>query len=339
MIQPPLPADEAHRLQTLRSLNLLDTPVEGRFERITQLAQTLLDMPIAAISLVESDRQWFKSIQGLSATETSREVAFCAHTIVDRQPQIIHDARENERYHDNPLVTGEPGIVFYAGQPLYAQDGSCVGSLCVIDRQPRNLDDRQVDILKRLGELTEREINHPPEDLSMSAFVDRMEQRLLATFTDPLTRLWNHIGISALLQDILTRSQDDPKTIGMLGITIPGLASMAEERGQDTVDQVVREVGRRINATAWPADVVAHVGDGRFVMAVRSGEPDHQVVRFADQLKAHIDHLPVTLEEQPIPVSIETQTRIFLPTQLTTAPILLSVVDPAPPQSGMTCVA
>ncbi|MEM9420147.1 MAG: GAF domain-containing protein, partial [Planctomycetota bacterium] len=318
MIQPPKPDDEANRLQTLRSLNLLDTPVEGRFERITQLAQILLDVPIAAISLVDSDRQWFKSIQGLSASETPREVAFCAHTIVDRQPQIITDARESERYHDNPLVAGEPGIVFYAGQPLYAADRSCVGSFCVIDRQPREFDDRQLGILRELGELAENEINQPPEDSSLSAFVAQTEHRLLATFTDPLTRLWNYLGVSALLQDLLERTRDEPQTIGMLGICIPGLPSVVETHGQDAADQVVRQIGQRINATAWPADVVAHVGDGQFVMAVRSGDPDHQVVRFGDQLKAQIDHLPITAGGQTLNLSIQTQTRIYQPTALTT---------------------
>lgn len=131
------PADEAARLAALRRYAILDTPPEERFDRLTRLAAGLLDAPMALISLVDSDRQWFKSRVGLAATETPRDVAFCAHAILDRDPFVVLDAAADPRFSDNPLVAGEPGIRFYAGAPLTDRDGQALGTLCVIGLAPR----------------------------------------------------------------------------------------------------------------------------------------------------------------------------------------------------------
>ncbi|HEY8872084.1 MAG TPA: adenylate/guanylate cyclase domain-containing protein [Stellaceae bacterium] len=159
MIKPPLPYDEAERLVALRALNVLDTPAEERFDRITRLLARLLDVPIAAVALVDSDRQWFKSIVGLNATGIPRDVSFCGHTIVARRTVVVPDATEDERFHDNPLVVADPSIRFYAGQPLQGTGGHMVGALCAIDTQPRGLTAADEAILRDLAALVERELN------------------------------------------------------------------------------------------------------------------------------------------------------------------------------------
>jgi sigma-B regulation protein RsbU (phosphoserine phosphatase) len=159
VIKPPLPYDEAERLVALRALNVLDTPAEERFDRITRLLARLLDVPIAAVALVDSDRQWFKSIVGLNATGTPRDVSFCGHTIVARRTVVVPDATEDERFHDNPLVVADPSIRFYAGQPLQGPGGHMVGALCAIDTQPRGLTAADEAILRDLAALVARELN------------------------------------------------------------------------------------------------------------------------------------------------------------------------------------
>jgi PAS domain S-box-containing protein len=154
----PLPPDEKDRLQTLRGLGLLDTEAEERYDRITRLAQTLFDVPITLISLVDSDRQWFKSKQGLDVEETAREVSFCAHAILGSEVFEVPDATKDERFQDNPLVTAPPDIRFYAGAPIAAPDGRKIGTLCLIDRRPRSLSAEQKRILKDLSTLVENEI-------------------------------------------------------------------------------------------------------------------------------------------------------------------------------------
>lgn len=135
----PLPLNEAERLRRLRRIEILDTPPDPRFDRIARLAAATLECPIALVSFVDHARQWFKACVGLDATETPREHAFCAHAIVGEGLMIIPDAAADARFADNPLVTGEPGVRFYAGVPLRDADGLAVGTLCVLDRTPRSL--------------------------------------------------------------------------------------------------------------------------------------------------------------------------------------------------------
>ncbi len=159
MLEPAVPFDEASRLATLRGLNILDTSPEERFDRLTRLAQHLLDVPIALVSLVDANRQWFKSCQGLDASETPRSISFCGHAILDDQLFVIPDALLDPRFADNPLVTSAPHIRFYAGQPLKAINGSRVGTLCVIDRKPHQLTQAERDSLRDLALLVENELN------------------------------------------------------------------------------------------------------------------------------------------------------------------------------------
>lgn len=158
MQQATLPPNEEQRLALLHSLDLLDTPAEPLFDRITQLVAKVLNVPIALVSLVDSDRQWFKSRVGLNTTETPREVAFCAHAILRPEPFVVADATKDERFSDNPLVTSSPNIRFYAGIPICSTGGLSVGTLCAIDSKPRNISDEQLNILSDLAELVNREI-------------------------------------------------------------------------------------------------------------------------------------------------------------------------------------
>jgi GAF domain-containing protein len=142
---------EAARLEALKDYRILDTDSEQSYDDITFLAAQLCEVPIALISLVDADRQWFKSKVGLDVSETSRDVSFCAHAILGDQTLVVNDAREDERFRDNALVCSEPNIVFYAGVPLCTPSGARIGSLCVIDRRPRELSALQIRSLETLA--------------------------------------------------------------------------------------------------------------------------------------------------------------------------------------------
>jgi len=158
----PLPADEDRRLRALHETGLLDTEPEERFDRFTRIAAALFDVPIALVSLVDKDRQWFKSRQGTDVSQTDRDKAFCAHVILGNDVMQVPDALADDRFADNPLVTGEPRVRFYAGAPLSLGDGSPVGTLCVIDHRARNLDEGQLRLLSDLSKLVERELQKSP---------------------------------------------------------------------------------------------------------------------------------------------------------------------------------
>ena len=151
MIAPPRLPNEAARLAALESYDILDTERELAYDDFTSLAAEVCGTPIALISLIDDGRQWFKSALGLAITETPREQSFCGHAISDTSTLIVGDAATDERFHDNPLVTGSPDIRFYAGAPLVNAEGHALGTLCVIDRVPRILTDGQRSALESLS--------------------------------------------------------------------------------------------------------------------------------------------------------------------------------------------
>jgi len=152
------PEKEDQRLAALQSLKMLDTPPDERFDRLTRMAAAAFDIPVSLVSLVDSRRQWLKSRCGIEVDETPREIAFCAHTILEDDLLIVPDARIDPRFADNPAVAGPPGVRFYAGAPVRTEDGFAVGTFCLIDTRPRSLSARQISLLRDFARLTEREI-------------------------------------------------------------------------------------------------------------------------------------------------------------------------------------
>lgn len=180
MLEPAIPVNEATRIAALRSLNILDTPREERFDRLTRLAQQLIGVPIAVVSLVDTNRQWFKSCQGLDASETPRSISFCGHAIHSDQLFVIPDAQLDPRFADNPLVTGAPYIRFYAGQPLHARDGSRIGTLCVIDCKPHQLTESHRNSMRDLALLVEHELDNLETEETVAATQESAERLRLA---------------------------------------------------------------------------------------------------------------------------------------------------------------
>jgi GAF domain-containing protein len=158
MILAPIPEYDSQRLKALRKLLILDTPAEERFDRITQFAMREFDMPMALVSLVDKDRQWFKSNFGVEAQETPRDISFCGHAILERNILLIPDALKDERFHDNPLVVNKPWIRFYAGAVLRMPYGVALGTLCVMDTRPREMDPVDLSILGSLRDLVVEEM-------------------------------------------------------------------------------------------------------------------------------------------------------------------------------------
>ncbi len=196
---PPIVSTEKQRLQELYSFDILDTQYEEDFNEVVQLASQICSVPISLISLIDKDRQWFKAKVGLPVNETSRDVSFCAHAIAEEGLFMVEDAMDDERFFDNPLVVDDPSIRFYAGMPLVSKNGFKIGTLCVIDRTPRNLDEKQVFAMKVLSEqvikLFELRLNKR-ETEERSLIIQKQKNRL-----EELNEVQNKI-ISIISHDI-----------------------------------------------------------------------------------------------------------------------------------------
>ncbi len=172
MTPPDTPVDDADRVAAVRALGLLDTPPEERFDRITRTVARIFDVPIALINLVDVDRQWGKSCVGMDSSETDRGVSFCAHAINREEALVVPDARQDPRFDDNPMVLGDPRIVFYAGQPLRGLGGYRVGTLCIVGHEPRELSDEDLATLADLGRWAEGEL----ESVELNQAVTRIRE-------------------------------------------------------------------------------------------------------------------------------------------------------------------
>ena len=271
MIKPPTPVDELLRLETLRNLKILDTAPEERFDRITRLAKTLFKTQIALVSLVDDDRQWFKSRQGLDVTETAREISFCGHAILDQEPLVVTDAANDERFADNPLVTDDPNIRFYAGCPLSGPGGHKVGTLCVIDENPRDITDEELALLKQLAGLVE-------EELVVSDFVR----------VDPTTALSNRAGFEMVANHLIAmcRRNDVPASVLLLHNVNHEFVSMTE--GNDGTDRMAVEMAQLLLASFRDSDIVGRLAPDLYGVML-TGADREEVQRIAQRFLSRID--------------------------------------------------
>lgn len=248
MLYPSKPNDEALRVQTLRELNVLDTLPEERFDRVTRLAKRLFNVPIALISLVDSDRQWFKSAAGLEASQTSRDISFCGHAILEDQIFMVRDTERDERFQDNPLVTGEPRIRFYAGCPLSVPNGSKLGTLCLIDTKPRELDDEERALLRDLARMAEQEL----AAVQMASM-------------DEMTLLSNRRGFEALARHALEACKrlDQPATL--LFFDLDEFKRINDSYGHAEGDGALKTFADVLRIAFRESDVIGRLGGDEFV--------------------------------------------------------------------------
>ncbi len=319
MERPRIPDNETDRLNALRHARILDTPPEPAFDDLVTIATTLCDARMGAVTLVDQQRQWFKARQGFSAAETSRDSAFCAHAILDPSRVFsVEDARADLRFHDNPLVTGEPHIRFYAGAPMIDGDGFPLGTVCVFDARPSRLDERQslalqalsrqaahLLELRRLGHLLNRQLDERrwyEQQLSQyyteleSLNADLAEQ----TRTDPLTGLPNRRAFSAALATALEAAQagGPPPVVAVLDID--HFKTINDLHGHDQGDHVLVELSALLRSHVAGDGMCARFGGEEFVLLLPNLSLDGARMQ-CEFLRQSVAALPIGL---PVTVSI-----------------------------------
>lgn len=278
MLYPSKPNNEALRIQTLRALNVLDTPPEERFDRLTRLAKRLFNVPIALVSLVDGDRQWFKSCMGLEASETARDISFCGHAILGDQILTVCDAEQDMRFHDNPLVVGDPGIRFYAGCPLTVANGSKLGTLCLIDVKPRDLDDEERALLRDLARMAEQEL----AAVQMASM-------------DELTLLSNRRGFEALARHALGVCRRLEKPATLLFFDLDDFKQINDTYGHAEGDGALKTFADVLRIAFRESDVIGRLGGDEFVALLTAA--DHvETSNIMARLREILDERNATLK-------------------------------------------
>jgi len=252
-----IPFNEQDRVGELHALNILDTPPEERFDRLTRLARHLFSVSTAVVSLVDIRRQWFKSHIGVVIPEISRDMSFCGHAILGDEILIVQEALEDERFHDNPMVINYPYIRFYAGCPIKGPSGNKLGTLCLYDTKPRSFDEQECALL---------------EDLSCM-----VRQELIAVHLatmDELSKLSNRRGFEALAQHALRMCKRLDKPATLLYFDLDFFKEINDRFGHAEGDRALMSFSRILQSTFRESDVIGRLGGDEFVVLLVNSSKD-----------------------------------------------------------------
>lgn len=257
MKAPEFPANETERLNSLRESGLLDIDGSEAFDRLTRLAKRFFQVPLAMVNVVAEHELVARSIDGTANCTYPRNISFCGHTILHSAPLVVADTHQDERFADNPLVTGQPGIRFYAGMPLRLRDGASVGSLCLVDYSPREFSEADLSVLSDLGALVEDEF-----------------AAISAATTDELTGLYNRRGFNQFVNFALSvaRRRAEPVTLGW--IDLDQFKQINDRFGHEEGDKALTAMADLLRASFREADLLVRFGGDEF--AVLFADTDEQ---------------------------------------------------------------
>lgn len=281
----PIPANEDQRLRVLADYNIMDSLPEQAYDDFAKLASAICGTPIALITLLDDHRQWFKSDVGLGVSETPRSQAFCAHAIMDPgEVMTVEDATLDQRFADNPLVTGDPSIRFYAGAPLVAPTGEALGTICVIDREPRSLSETQREALRILSReiIVQLELRRSIATLEQAVLDQEKYVELLQEYqrdiekvrvhlesqsvTDVLTGVKNRRSFDLTLDEEFIRAQSRRTTLSLLMIDVDQFKSFNDEFGHPAGDEVLRSVAQLLQSEMRESDSLFRYGGEEFAV-------------------------------------------------------------------------
>jgi diguanylate cyclase (GGDEF)-like protein len=275
--KPDVPEDEQLRLATLRSLSILDTPQEERFDRLTRMAKRLFDVPIALVSLVDEDRQWFKSCLGVGASETPRDISFCGHAILGNDLFVIPNATEDERFVDNPLVVNDPYLLFYAGCPLRSLDGHKLGTLCVADQKPRDFSKEDLEALVDLASMAEREF-----------------AVMQLAVMDELTNISNRRGFILLAQQSLNFYTRKDIPASLVFMDLDSFKSINDTFGHAEGDRALTQFALQLKTAFRRSDIVGRLAGDEFVVLLGNA-----IKVVAENLVARFQYLLDRVNKEP----------------------------------------
>lgn len=288
--------NEKQRQEVLDSLATVYSPAEKRFDDITRMARQVFDVPVALVSLVSKDKQWFKSTQGLAAAETPRKVSFCGHAIHQSDVFIVEDASQHDWFADNPLVTNDPYVRFYAGHPLDIK-GQRVGTLCLLDSKPRKFTEGQINKLKILAESVEEQLALAVLSPGQQALLRSLGESQREQLVDPATQMWNRQGIERVMLEEFRIAGAENRALVLVTLEIEGFDALQKQAGEQAVSSARIALARRLRDAVASSDALGLYNEKTF-MVLFAYESDENRADRARALLAAINETSVDAVQQ-----------------------------------------
>jgi diguanylate cyclase (GGDEF)-like protein len=316
------------KIANIHSLDLFYTPLEERFERITRLARRALHAPVAAISLLNDDKQWFKSAAGWGISELPRDQAICKLTVEANQIVMIGDTLLDARVAKLPVVMSAPRFRAYAGHPLVDEHGNCVGTFCIFDLKPREFAPIDRQTLIDVSALAQRELLSDQLTSANAALTSKLGMARREALMDPLTHLWNRRGASVLLKSAFAGADQRGTPLALALLDLDNFKRINDTRGHQSGDEVLRRVASRLLSAVRGDDAICRLGGDEFLVLM--ADTDTAIAgRIAERIRRAITDTPVPTRDGPVSVSVSVGCTVRMPRDATAVEALLERADQA----------
>jgi diguanylate cyclase (GGDEF)-like protein len=320
------------RIANIHTLDLFYTPIEERFERITRVARRALHVPVAAITLLNDDKQWFKSAAGWGVSELPRNQAICRLTVDENRLLTITDTLKDPRVASSPIVAQAPRFRSYAGYPLTDHHEGVVGTFCVFDLQPREFSPADCQTIVDLAAMAQRELMTDQLSSAQAALTSKLSRARREALMDPLTHLWNRRGASVLMKAAFSKADErnGPLTVALLDLD--NFKRVNDNYGHQSGDEVLRKVASRLLSAVRSEDAVFRIGGDEFLVLM--ADTDAKIAsRVAERIRRAITDTPVPTRDGAMPVSVSVGFTVRQPRDPIPADTLIERADQALMQS------
>jgi diguanylate cyclase (GGDEF)-like protein len=290
------------RLAQLPESTFYCTPIEERFERITRIARRALDVPVAAITFLSEQKQWFKSVTGWNVTELPNDQSFCPITLAAGDLTVFEDTRQDAAVRQHPLVVAGPQFRFYAGLPITDESDNLCGTFCVFDQKPRQMSPVDRATLRDLAALTEREIVSERMKSVHHSLTAKLGMARRESMMDPLTRLWNRRGASVMIKGALDASRKQGSSVGIAILDLDNFKRINDTYGHQVGDEVLRKTALRLIQSIRDNDCACRVGGDEFLLVMKDTDPT-AARQTAERVRRNVVETPIPTRQGEITLS------------------------------------
>lgn len=326
MLERPFANTETLRLADIHSLAIFYTPLDARFDRLTRLAQKALGVPVAAIALSHQGKLWFKSVQGWNIHELDLANSFCSRTLSRGEPVIVEDTRLDPDFAHHRLVEGAPNFRFYAGFQIRDKTGGAVGTLAVYDRAPRQLAQVEVQALRDLADLAQREFLTAELCDAQAQIVAKLDLARRSAMIDALTRVWNRRAAEDLLTFAVEQAERDDTGLALVMIDVDRFKEINDSAGHQVGDQVLRKVAATLVSNVRDGDSVCRYGGDEFLIILQRTNRE-EVERITDRIRQRISEFPMKTKSGQVTVAVSAGIAVRSPGRHMTGESLIELAD------------